>query len=460
MKKFLPALVLGLLLSLSVAAQPDWMSQAERVRDHAYKSPYAYDLLQRLCHQVGPRLSGSPGAAAGVEFLRKEMESLGLQVWLQPCKVPHWVRGEERGELLDYPGKPPGVRAPLALTTLGGSSSTGPAGLQAEVLVVDSFARLQKLGDEQIAGKIVLFNHPFDEALAAQGQGGEAYGQAVGYRVEGPRAASQRGALACLVRSVGGANYRLPHTGSTVFGEARPIPAAAVAAEDADRIEYLTGLGPVKLNLLLTPETLPDADSFNVIGDLPGTDPEGEIVIVSGHLDSWDVGTGALDDASGVVTAMQAAHTLRKLGLRPRRTLRVIGWMNEENGTRGSRTYDAETLGHKHFAACESDLGCGHCVGIACWAPDPWLKALAPLSVVLQPLGAGSLRASQSTRADIYPLQARGLACFAPIFDSRPYFHHHHTGADTVDKVDPLHLSQNAAVVSVLAWALSNLDRP
>lgn len=460
MKKILSALLLGLFLAAPVAAQPDWLAQGDKVREHAYRSPYCYDLLQRLCHQVGPRLSGSPGAAAGVEFLKREMEEQGLKVWLQPCKVPHWVRGEERGEISHYPGKPAGVRAPLALTALGGSSSTGEAGLEAEVVVVESFARLQKLSDADILGKIVVFNNPFDEALAAQGQGGEAYGQAVAYRVDGPRAAAVRGARACLVRSAGGANYRLPHTGSTGFGDAAPIPAAAITAEDAERLDYLARRGPTRVRLLLTPQTLPDADSFNVIGDLVGSDPNPEVVIVSGHLDSWDVGTGALDDACGVVTAMQAAHSFRALGLRPRRTLRVIGWMNEENGTRGSKAYDAETQGQNHFAACESDLGCGHCVGVHCWAPDAWLKALVPVAAWLQPLGAGSLRASQSTGADIYPLHARGVACFAPNLDSRTYFHYHHTEADTVDKVDPLHLSQNAAVVSVLAWGLTNMDRP
>ncbi|MBX3172389.1 MAG: M20/M25/M40 family metallo-hydrolase [Candidatus Eremiobacteraeota bacterium] len=442
---------------VSLGWAQEWTGPLDSIRQHALESDYSYRFLSRLCHQVGPRLSGSPAAAAAVDLVAEEMRRLNLKVWRQPCQVPHWVRGREEAELLEYSGKPAGVRAPLVLTTLGGSSSTGARGLEAEVVVVESFAQLEAA---QVQGKIVFFNTRFDQRVADQGRGGTAYSQSVVYRTRGPAAASRQGAAACLVRSVGGADYRLPHTGATSFGEARPLPCAALSSEDADRIAYLSKQGAVRLHLVLTPETLPDAPSFNIIGDLEGSDPQAEVVIVSGHLDSWDVGTGALDDASGVATAMQVAQTFRALGLKPRRTLRVIGWMNEENGGAGAQTYDKETQGKNHFAAVESDLGCGHCLGFNCWTPAEWLPALKPVSQALQVVGASQLESTHGTGADISPLGVRGVPCFHPLLDSRTYFHYHHTPADTVDKVDPAHLRQNGAVLSVLAWALCSMDRP
>jgi len=442
---------------LSLGWAQEWTGPLDSVRQHALDSDYSYRFLSRLCHQVGPRLSGSPAAGAAVDLVAEEMQQLGLKVWRQPCLVPHWVRGREEAELIEYPGRPAGVKAPLVLTTLGGSSSTGSAGVEAEVVVAESLAQLETL---PVQGKIVLLNTRFDQRLADQGRGGAAYSQAVASRTRGPAAASRKGAVACLVRSVGGADYRLPHTGVTSFGEASPLPCAAVSSEDAQRMAYLAKQGRVKVHLVLTPETLPDAPSCNIIGDLEGSDPQAEVVIVSGHLDSWDVGTGALDDAAGVATAMQVAHTFRALGLKPRRTLRVIGWMNEENGGAGAKAYDKETLGKNHFAAVESDLGCGHCLGFSCWGPESWLPALKPVSQALEVVGGNQLESAAGAGADISPLGARGVVCFNPLLDSRTYFHYHHTPADTVDKVDPRHLRQNGAMMSVLAWALCSMDRP
>lgn len=445
---------------ISAVWAQEWTGRLDPIRQHALESDYSHRFLSRLCNQVGPRLSGSPAADAAVDLVEAEMRQLGLKVWRQPCQVPHWVRGREEAELTEYVEKPAGVRVPLVLTTLGGSSSTGAAGVEAEVVLVESLARLEALPAEQARGKIVVINSRFDQRLADQGRGGAAYSQSVSIRTRGPATASRKGAVACLVRSVGGADYRLPHTGVTSFGEVAALPCAAVSSEDAERIAYLCGQGPVKLRLVLTPETLPDAASCNIVGDLEGSDPQADVVIVSGHLDSWDVGTGALDDASGVATAMQVAHTFRALGLKPRRSLRVIGWMNEENGGAGAKAYERETQGKNHFAAVESDLGCGHCLGFSCWAPDSWLTALKPVSQALQVVGANQLETTNGAGADISALGARGVPCFNPMLDSRTYFHYHHTPADTVDKVDPQHLRQNGAVMSVLAWALCSMDRP
>src|SRR6202035_5064160 len=227
---------------------------------------------------------------------------------------------------------------------------------------VNNFDELAVLGREKVSGRIVLFNNKFDKHMAAQGHAFEAYGRAVMYRYGGAKAAKELGAVGSLIRSVGNADYRLPHTGNS---EAAGIPAAAVTAEDADLLADLTRQGRVVMNLVLTPQTLTDEVSFNVIADLKGSEHPEQIVIVSGHLDSWDLGTGAIDDAAGVAVAMQTANLCKQLGLQPSRTLRVIAWMNEENGSRGSTAYMADYKDSlsNHVAAIESDLGANHPLG-------------------------------------------------------------------------------------------------
>jgi Zn-dependent M28 family amino/carboxypeptidase len=243
--------------------------------------------------------------------------------------------------------------------------------------------------------------------------------------------------------------------------DAPQIPAAAVTAEDADTIAYLAKQGGVRMHLVLTPQKLADVDSYNVVADLKGSELPDQVVIVSGHLDSWDLGTGAIDDGAGVVVAMQAAQLVKQLGLHPRRTIRVIAWMNEEFGNSGGRAYAAahkEEAG-KHFAAIESDLGAGHPVGISMAAPAANLPLLQPAAQVLLASGAAILRASEDTETDIGPLLALGVPCFGPIQDDRFYFNYHHTSADTLDKVVPRELQENAAVMAVLAYTLANLPK-
>ena len=257
------------------------------------------------------------------------MRKLGATVTLQPVKVPHWVRGAETAELVDYRGRPAGLSQRVVLTALGNSGATPAAGLTAPVIVVHSLDELNARAAD-VKGRIVLIDVPFDQAMANNGLAGTAYGEGSRVRVTGPARAGKLGAVAALVRSVGGANFRIAHTGVTLFNDAKPIPAAAVTTEDALLITRLAARGPVSMHLTLTPQTLPDADSFNVIADWPGTDKADEIVIVSGHLDSWDLGTGANDDGTGVAGAMGVIATLKSLDYRPRRTIRVIAWMNEE----------------------------------------------------------------------------------------------------------------------------------
>jgi carboxypeptidase Q len=345
---------------------------------------------------------------------------------------------------------------------LGGSVATPADGLTAEIVVVKNFDELKSLGRERVAGKIVLFNHPFDKQMAAEGRGGDAYGEAVVYRGDGPSAAARAGAVACLIRSVGGAEYRIPHTGQTKYaGDAAKIPAGAVTAEDADLIDSLVRQGPLKMRLVLTPQQLPDVESSNVIGDIKGSEHPEQIVVVSGHLDSWDLGTGAIDDGAGVAVSMEAANLMQKLRLKPKRTIRVIAWMNEENGLMGAKAYGKEhekEMGN-HFAAIETDGGAGHPLGIYFKGKLELKPILAPIATMLEDSGAGALVFTEHAGADIEPLDKAGVPTFAPIQDNRFYFNYHHTSADTLDKVVPRELAENSAVVAVTAYALANSEQ-
>jgi len=433
-----------------------------KVRDTALQSDYAYQRLEDLTDLVGPRLSGSPGAAAAVTQVADALRQLGAKVTLQPVKVPHWVRGEETASLVDYGGRPSGVTQKVVLTALGGSGATPAAGLTAQVIVVRSFDELKARAAE-VKGRIVLFDVPFDQNMADRGLAGTAYGQAVAFRGAGPRLAAGMGAAAALVRAVGGAAYRIPHTGATIFKGVAPIPAAAVTIEDSLLIARLSKRGPVTMHLTLTPQTLPDADSFNVIADWPGTDKADEIVLVSGHLDSWDLATGANDDGAGVVSAMEVINTLRKLDYHARRTIRVVAWMNEENGGRGGATYDAlnKKLAEKHFAAYEDDSGSGRPFGLRAGISQAGAALLAPLQAALYPMGAGAFRREDVVGAgDLHDLEDSGVPSFEPWIDSSDYFNYHHTTADTFDKVNPENLRRHAAVMATTAWFLANLDQP
>lgn len=442
---------------------PQLLSELKRIQEAALASDYAYRQTAYLSNNIGPRLSGSPQAQRAVEYVADELKRLGLDVKLEKLMVPHWVRGAETGELVEYAGQAPQTTQKIVLTALGGSVATPAEGLTAEVVVVRDFNELELLGRDKVAGKIVLFDVHFDRQMAAQGYGGDAYGQVAGYRVVGASAAARHGAVASLVRSIGGSQNRLAHTGAMRYAEDAPrIPAAAVSSEDADLIVGLVKDGKVRLHLTLTPRQLPDAVSYNVVADLKGSEKPEEVVIVSGHLDSWDLGTGAIDDAAGVAVAMQTAQLLKQLNLRPRRTIRVIAWMNEENGLVGGRTYAREHASElsNHYAAIESDRGAGHPLGFEAMVNPEVLPMLAPVSEVLRSQGAGLLRRTEGTEADISPIAAQGVPAFGLWQDTRTYFNYHHTAADTLDKVSPRELAENAAAMAVLAYALANLPQP
>jgi carboxypeptidase Q len=439
----------------------DQIATMEKLRDAAMQDPYALTELRHLTDNIGPRLSGSPQAQKAVDYVAAEMRALGADVKLEKTSVPHWVRGAETGELVSWPGMAEGTKQKIVLTALGPSVATNPDGLVADVVVADSFDALKKLPEGAVKGKILLLNHPFDKRLAAQGDGLNAYGQSVVYRGAGPSVAASLGAVAVLVRSVGGADFRLPHTGATVYAEGLPkIPAAAVTAEDADLLANLTQQGPVRMRLVLTPQHHPNVDSYNVIADWKGSEHPEQVVIVSGHLDSWDLGTGAIDDGAGIVVSMQAIHLLQKLGIHPKRTVRFIAWMDEEQGGEGAETYAKEHAADlaNHIGAIESDLGAGHPIGImAAGKPDlaDWLR---PVGHALAPIGAAAVTPSPEAGEDIGFL--KGVPQFAPNQDSRFYFNYHHTAADTFDKVNPQELNENAAVMTVLAYALADSAIP
>ncbi len=457
------ALYGGLALSADgptqATATPSTADTLARIRNAAMASDWAWERLQELTDRIGPRPAGSAGQAAAITQVAATLRGLGAQVMLQPTKVPHWVRGEEDAELTEYPDRPAGVTQHLHLTALGGSAATPATGLEAPVILVHDFDDLHARA-AQIRGKIVLFDSRFDQRLADNGQAGAAYSQAGQYRVRGPAQAAALGAAAALVRSVGGADYRLPHTGVTRWEEHQtPIPAAALSAEDADLILRLAAHGAVSMKLWLTPVTLPDADSFNVIADWPGTELPGEYVIVSGHLDSWDLGTGATDDGVGVMGAAGVLQVLQQLQLHARRSIRFIGWADEENGGHGPIAYLGSTSGAvaKQCAAIESDIGAGRALGIEAAISKESLAVVQPVIRALAPLGATVLRAQTGeVGSDIGPLQAAGVPGFAPMIDTRHYFDYHHTAADTLDKVDPHNLQTQVATMAMLAFFLAD----
>jgi len=437
------------------------LKELKQIQQAALNSDYAYKQTAYLCNNIGPRLTGSKQAERAVQYVAEEMRKLGLEVKMQKLDVPHWVRGEEHGELVEFVGMAEGGTQKIVLTALGGSVATDEKGLFAEVVVVESFEELNNLGREKIEGKIVLFNVKFDKTLAELNQAGAAYGQVGQYRSGGAIAAAKLGAVGILVRSAGGSQNRLAHTGAMRYEEnVTKIPAAALPFEDAETIAYLAKMGKVKMKLVLTPKTLPNTVSYNVIADLKGSEKPDEIVVVSGHLDSWDLGTGALDDAVGVAMAMQVPYLMKKLNLKAKRTIRFVAFMNEENGFVGATTYAREANIEKHFAAIEADLGASHPLGFIFAGKNEALPFLRPLSNILLSQGAGQISVQSSASSDISTLTEKGVPSFGPWFDTRTYFNYHHTEADTFDKVNPKELAENASVMAVLGFGLANLEQP
>src|SRR5215471_19861965 len=380
-------------------AVPAWnlteLETMRHLRDAALSDHYGYERLAHLTDNIGPRPVGSLQAAAAVDYVANELRKLGLDVRLEKVRVPRWVRGEEHCELVQYPDQVPGTTQRIVIAALGGPGVATPRdGITAEVLTVNSLAELAARSRDQVTGKIVLFNKRFDERMADSGFAFDAYDQAVESRNDGRIAAEKAGAIAVLVRSVGGAEFRLVHVGATDYFNSAHIPAAAITAEDADLIVRLSSQGPVRLHLVLTSDLHEEVDSYNVIADLRGSEHPEQIVIVSGHLDSWDLGTGALDDGAGVAIALATAHLFHDQKIRPKRTIRIVAWMGEERGLLGARSYGKEHAGEmaNHFAAIETDSGPGHAMGIYTTGDRSLGTLFQPVAEILGLSGAGVVR--------------------------------------------------------------------
>lgn len=447
MKRF----ALLFLLGLPLAAAEDADRAAAVLLERALESRGAYDLAQHLTDRIGPRPSGSENAARAVEWTADRLRSWGFEVQLQPVTVPHWVRGFEEARLVAP------TEQTLAVTALGRSIATPPDGITAPVIEVRSYDELKSLGDA-VRGKIVFYNRRMDPDLVAAGRAFDAYSKAVEFRGTGAIEAAKLGAVASVIRSVASHSLRTPHTGGMRYDDAVPrIPAAALSTEDADLIERLLARGEnVRMHLVLTSRALPDVPSSNVIAEIRGTEKPDEVVIIGGHLDSWDLGTGAIDNASGVAMTMETMRLIRELELRPRRTIRAVLFMSEEVGIVGAKKYAEEHPASTHHAAVEADAGVGAPGGFFTTLSGDAMERFRERLSILAPIGANRLEHAPETGADTSPLTKAGVTGFGVAPDNRLYFAYHHSPADTLDKVDPRHLRENAAAMTVLTWILAN----
>jgi Zn-dependent M28 family amino/carboxypeptidase len=452
MKKLIAALALTTTLPLFAQST---QQNAERIVDHILAKSQGYETLAHLTDDIGPRLSGSKGAAQAVVWTTQQFRDWGIDVRNERVMVPHWVRGVETASLPSHNDRK------VVVTTLGGSVATPAAGITAECIEVSSFDDLAKLGRDKIKGKIVVYYNPMDMSLIESGRAFEAYGKAVAYRGAGASRAAEFGAVATVIRSVASASLRTPHTGSLRYDEKQPkIPAAAMTVEDSELIHRLLGAGKtVRMHLTLTPKMLPDVESANVIAEIKGSERPDEIVLIGGHLDSWDLASGAIDNGSGVSMVMETMRVLKELGIRPKRTIRAVLFMNEENGLRGGHAYfDAiskrEEL-QKHIAAIETDAGAATPVGFTSTLEGKSLDAVSAKASILNRIAPMTFTSSEHTGADTSPLTGAGIVGFGLVPDPRHYFDFHHTPADTLDKIDPKALAQDTAAVAALAYVLA-----
>jgi carboxypeptidase Q len=462
-KRFLVFLFIGVLgtntgIAQQISITEHYDEPSRQIIAAALEDDSGWDKLAHLCDQIGHRLSGSRQLEKAVEWAAAQMKKDGLQnVITQPVMVPHWVRGRESASMLE-----PRVQA-LHMLGLGGSIATPAQGITAELVAVANFDELENLGGDRIRGRIVLFDVPFT-----------GYGSTVAYRVSGAIRAARLGARAVLIRSITPVSLQTPHTGSVSYaGDVTRIPAAALSIEDSSMLHrlYKSGTKPV-VRLSMEARTLPDAQSANVIGEIPGSARPDEIVVIGGHLDSWDVGQGAHDNAVGCVIAMQAAALIKQLGLQPRRTLRVVLWTNEENGLAGARAY-RQWIGPaiaKHVAAIEIDSGAEKPVGFSLDfrpgdRPDSEVLRDRVLTRAREIAGLlTTIEADQVTPggagADIGPLTREGVPGFGQRTVGKHYFDWHHSAADTLDKVDLDDLRHNIAAAAVLAFVLADMPEP
>jgi carboxypeptidase Q len=448
----IPAFIL--LFSSIVAAQSPVVQQydslAVQIAKEALRSNNSYGMLEELCTSVGNRISGSPQAAKAVLWAKAKMEELGFEnVHLEPVMVPHWVRGpvEEAYLLL-----PSGQREKLNVTTLGGSIATPPEGITAEVIEVKSFDELQKLGGKA-KGKIVFFNRPMDRT---QYHTFAAYGGAVDQRGRGAIMAARAGGVAALVRSMTTRIDDSPHTGAMGYVDSvNKVPTAAISTRGAENLSKLLAQGiSVRIQLKLSSQTLPDIESANVVGELRGTEKPNEVIVMGGHLDSWDIGNGAQDDGAGCIQSLEALRLLKKLGLKPKRTIRAVMFMNEENGGRGGTAYAAKDRpGEKHIAAIESDAGGFNPRGFGI-GDSITFSRIAPWGPLLRSFGADQITRGGGG-SDIGPLAQKGVPMISLSVDSHRYFDIHHSENDNLSSVNERELALGAAAMAILTYVMA-----
>ncbi len=414
------------------------------LRDAALKDDIAYDIVEGLTTEVGQRLAGTAAEARARAWAVAKLRALGFSnVRIETYRMPVWVRGEERAEITaPFPQQ-------LVLTALGNSGATPAGGLTAEIAVFKTFADFMNAPDSTIRGKIVYVGNAM-----ARTQDGSSYGQSGIARFAGPGIAAKRGALAMVIRSIGTDTHRTPHTGVTNFPEGvKPIPAAALAVPDAKLIEAMAARGkPLTMKLVLTPRRTGEQESGNVIAEVPGSDPDAGIVLVGGHLDSWDLATGAIDDASGVAITAAAAKRVMDSGRQPRRTIRVVWFGSEEVGGFGARDYARRHGGDHHVLAAESDLGADRIWRFQMKLPDVGERiasAVAPLGIV-HAAGEGG------DGADVGPIVEKGAVGLDFNQSALHYFDTHHTADDTLDRVDPEMLRQNVAAWTAMLAIVAN----
>ena len=444
-KCLLLAAVAALALPLPSLAQtaPDVV----RIREAALRDDSAaWDIVEGLTTEVGQRLAATEAEARARAWAVKKLTALGFQnVHIETYRMPVWVRGAETAEVVG-----PSAQK-LTITALGNSGSTGPAGVEAEVVYFPTLADLQAAPAGSLKGKIAFVSH----AMTAT-QDGSQYGYYGGARRSGPNLAAGKGALAILIRSIGTDYHRNPHTGVTNWAAGvKPIAAAALSLPDSDQLVRLLQRGPVRLKLLITPQFKGEAESGNVIADVPGSDPGAGIVLIGGHLDSWDLGTGAIDDGAGVAITTAAAMRVRAAG-QPRRTIRVVWFGAEEPGGFGGEAYAKAHANERHVLAMESDFGADRVWNFETSLPDSAKPIADRIAAALAPLGISRARGAAHGGTDVGPVIQTGVGVIDLSQSGLRYFDYHHTPDDTLDKIDPEQLRQNVAAWSVVLALVAN----
>ena len=421
--------------------------RVEKLRDAALKDEVAYDIVEGMTTEVGQRLAGTEAEARARTWSVAKLTALGFKnVRIETYDMPVWVRGEETAEVISpFPQK-------LRLAALGNSGATPAEGLTAEIVYFPTFADLQAAPDGSLKGKIAFVSN----AMVAT-QDGSSYGQFGRARFAGPNVAATKGAAAIIVRSIGSDHGRGPHAGNTNFAPGvTPIPAAALATSDADNLSRMIARGkPITLKLILTPRQTGVQQSGNVVAEVPGRDPAAGIVLIGGHLDSWDLGTGAIDDAAGVAITAAAAKRLLD-GPQPKRTIRVVWWGSEEVGGFGGRAYAEAHKADRHVLAAESDFGADRVWRLQTNLPDSAKAVADRLAAALAPLGIVHGKEKSSGGADIQPILATGVSSIDLDQSGERYFDYHHTPEDTLDRVDPAQLAQNVAAWTAMLAIVAN----